>query len=139
MNESELSRGDRINISDTVIEIYKQLASDNPLHAEESPFATYKDTFMLAMTLGYIAGKRQNLPTGKKIQIRRDIFSPSDFAFINAVAIAETGDVQVLSRLDDVLTIAEEYAQTGIYELKSQLLDQRGYPLLNLVERLISA
>jgi dnd system-associated protein 4 len=134
MSEQELSRGDRINISDSVIDIYKQLTENSS--AEESPFVTYKDVFMFAMCLGSRTTPRQKLPSGKKHQIRRDIFTAGDFAFINAVAIAETGDVQVLSRLDEVLTIAEEYAQAGIYEMKSQLLEQRGRPLWNLIERL---
>jgi len=34
----------------------------------------------------------------------------------------------------DILTIAEEYAHAGIYDLKAHLLDERGQPLWNLVD-----
>ncbi|HKQ05751.1 MAG TPA: hypothetical protein VJ464_11505 [Blastocatellia bacterium] len=136
MPETETSRSDRVNIDESVIQNYKSL-TENPI-IEESPFDTYKDVFMFAACLGYAAGDRKKLSAGKKHTIRREVFTENDFILLKTIAIAETGDVQVLSRFDEILTIAEEYAHAGIRALKAGLLDQHGRPLWNLVELLNS-
>lgn len=71
---------------------------------------------------------------GKKSTIRLDVFREEGIGLLKAIAIAETGDVQVLQNLNDVLIIAEEYAHAGIYDVKAYLLDERGRPLWNLVD-----
>jgi dnd system-associated protein 4 len=136
MAETELSRSDRVNIDDSVIQVYKDLTEDPNI--EQSPFRTYKDVFMFAACLGYRRGSHRQLPAGKKHTIRREVFAENDFTLLKAMAIAATGDVDVLLHLGDILTIAEEYAHTGIHDLKAHLLDQRGRPLWNLVELLNS-
>ena len=132
MAETELSRSDRVNIDDSVIQTYRDLTEDP--NTEQSPFRTYKDVFMFAACLGYRRGDRRQLPAGKKHTIRREVFTEGDFTLLKAIAIAASGDVDVLLHLGDILTIAEEYAHTGIHDLKAHLLDQRGRPLWNLVE-----
>jgi len=136
MAEIEPSRSDRVNIDDSVIHIYKDLTEDPNI--EQSPFRTYKDVFMFATSLGYRRGNRRQLPAGKKHTIRREVFTENDFTLLKAIAIATTGDVDVLLQLGDILTIAEEYAHTGIYDLKAYLLDQGGRSLWNLVDLLSS-
>jgi dnd system-associated protein 4 len=134
MPETEASRSDRVNIDESVIQFYKALTENASI--EESPFSTYKDVFMFAAGFGYRGGSRQKMPAGKKHTIRREVFTESDFVVLKTIAIADTGDVQVLLRSDEILTIAEEYAHAGIQALKARLLDQRGRPLWNLVELL---
>ncbi len=136
MAETELSRSDRVNIDESVLQVYKDL-TENP-NTEQSPFRTYKDVFMFAACLGYRRGSRKQLSPGKKHTIRREVFTESDFTLLKAIAIAATGDVDVLLRLGDILTIAEEYAYAGIHDLKAHLLDHYGRPLWNLVELLNS-
>ena len=131
MSEAELSRSDRVNIDDSVIQIYKDLTEDP--NAEQSPFRTYKDVFTFAACLGYRRGNRRQLPAGKKHTIRKEVFTESDFTLLKAIAIAATRDVDVLLQLGDILTIAEEYAHAGIHDLRAHLLDERGHPLWNLV------
>ena len=132
MAETELSRSERVNIDDSVIQIYRDLTEDP--NAEQSPFRTYKDAFMFAACLGYRRGDRRQLPAGKKHTIRREVFTESDFTLLKAIAIAATDDVDVLLHLGDILTVAEEYAHAGIHDLKVRLLDERGHPLWNLVD-----
>ena len=132
MAGTETSRSDRVNIDESVIQIYKDLTDGANL--EETPFGTYKDVFMFAVCLGYKGGSRQRLASGKKHTIRREVFTENDFTLLKTIAIAETGDVQVLSRTDEILTIAEEYAHAGIFVLKAKLIDQRGRALWNLVD-----
>ncbi len=136
MPETEVSRSDRVNIDESVMQTYKLLTESTSI--EESPFGTYKDVFMFAASMGYAGGVRKKLPSGKKHTIRREVFSENDFLVLKTIAIAETGDVQVLLRLDEILTIAEEYAHAGIHALKARLLDQHGRPLWNLVEMVSS-
>ena len=119
--------------------VYKDLTEGSDV--EQAPFRTYKGVFMFATCLGYRnrRGSRRQLPTGKKHTIRREIFTENDFILLKAIAIATTGDVDVLMQLGDILTIAEEYAHAGIYDLKAYLLDERGQSLWNLVNLLNSS
>jgi len=91
---------------------------------------------MLAACLGYNGGQRSKLPSGNKHDIRVSVFTQNDLALLKAIAIAHTADMTVLSRFSEILVIAEEYAQTGIYDVKGYLLDERGRPLWNLVDLL---
>lgn len=136
MSETESNRKDRALIDESVIDIYQGLRADSNKQLEQSPFNTYKDVFMLAACLGFQAGRRSKLPSGNKHDIRQSVFSESDLTLLKAIAIADTGDVQVLSQPGDILRIAEEYAHAGIYDLKAYLLEERGRPLWNLIDLL---
>ncbi|RLC79947.1 MAG: hypothetical protein DRJ03_09230 [Chloroflexi bacterium] len=132
MTETELSRSDRVNIDDAVMQIYEDLTKDTNI--EQSPFKTYKDVFMFAACLGYRNGSRRQLSSGKKQTIRREVFTENDFSLLKAIAISATRDVDILLHLGDILTIAEEYAHAGIQDLKVHLLGEHGHPLWNLVD-----
>ncbi len=123
---------DTVAIDETVHEIYKQLTEGNDIASV--PFRTMKDVFMWAVSLGYQQGKRRPL-IGKKVTVFRWAqFSPQiDIPLLKALAIADSGNVNVLLSQDEILTIAEEYANGGIYELRVNVLDQYGQPLWNLV------
>ncbi|NOK58234.1 MAG: hypothetical protein GFH27_549279n40 [Chloroflexi bacterium AL-W] len=131
MNEDSSARTDRIVIDEAVHSIYKELTDGNS--SEQVPFSTMKDVFMLAVALGYRQGVRHKAPSSSKVTIRKDVFKEHDLLLLKAIAIATTGDVAVLMKQDEVLTIAEEYAQAGIHEVKAELLDQAVRPLWNLV------
>jgi dnd system-associated protein 4 len=134
MPDMEGVRTDRVLMDDSVMDIYRDLRIDGNSQPEQTPFATYKDIFMLAACLGFRSGRRHTLLAGGgKHDIRTTIFSESDMALLKAIAIAETGDVEVLSRPGEIVQIAEEYAHSGIFEVKAYLLDERGRPLWNLV------
>lgn len=132
MAEQERQRGDRVNIGASVIPVYKELTENQS--AEDSPCKTMKDVFMWAACFGYQRGNRQELPLGEKTSIRLEVFSESDYTILKAIALGSTGGVDVLGEAGDILTIAEEYAQAGIYDLRAQLLDQGGRPLWNLID-----
>jgi dnd system-associated protein 4 len=131
MDASENERGDRINIDDAVMDIYRELTDNES--KEQAPFSTYRDLFLLAACVGLQNNQRTPLSAGRKTTIRKEVFGDEGLAILKAIAIASTGDVVVLSNLGDVLTIAEEYANSGIHEIKASLLDERGRPLWNLV------
>jgi dnd system-associated protein 4 len=137
MSDIEMQRSDRVVIDESVIDIYKELY-DSP-NLEDKPFRTLKEVFMIAACLGYRSGHRQKLTGSSKHTIRKEVFSDDDLRILKAIAIATTGDVEVLLRLSDVFTIVEEYAQAGIYEIQAQLLDHPGRPLWNLVDLVSSS
>ncbi len=124
----------RASIEHVHHDFYKQLSesTDDP---ERCPFRTMKDIFMLAVCLGYRRGQRRPLSSGKKQIFHWTQFSEQvDEPILKAIAIAETGDIQVLGNQEEILQIAEEYANAGIQGLKAQIQDEPGQPLWNLVE-----
>ncbi|MCA9900614.1 MAG: hypothetical protein KC433_20630 [Anaerolineales bacterium] len=134
MSEGEFTRTDRVYIDEGVIDVYRQLKKEANNEVEQAPFDTYKDLFMFAACMGFENGRRTKPRKGNNGgEVPSKVFTEDDLAILKAIAIAETGDVEVLNRFGEVLAIAEEYANAGIYEVKSSLLDERGRPLWNLV------
>jgi dnd system-associated protein 4 len=134
MTEVEIGR-DTVAIDEAVHDIYKQLTEgSDPVSI---PFRTMKDAFMWAACLGYQIAERRPI-TGKRVTIFRWAqFTPqTDVHTLKALAIADSGDVNVLLNQDEILTIAEEYANAGIHELRASVLDKYGQPLWNLVAKL---
>ncbi len=123
---------DTVSIAESVHEIYKQLTEGNdPVRV---PFRTMKDVFMWAACLGYRRGERRPL-TGKRVTIFRWAqFTPqNDIPILKALAIVDSGAINVLLSRDEILTIAEEYANAGIHELRASLLSEGGQPLWNMI------
>ena len=131
MTESDTSR-DTVAIDESVHDIYKQLTEgSDPVSV---PFRTMKDVFMWAAFLGYRKSGRRSL-TGKRITIFRwaQFIEQVDIPLLKALAIADQSGVEVILSQNDILTIAEEYANAGIHELRASILDEPGQPLWNLV------
>ena len=126
----------RVSIEASVHELYKQLTSGK--NTEESPFLTMKDLFMLAACNGIQLKQRK--PLGKPEQpFHYSVFTEAeDIPILKAIAIATTGDVAILADPDQIVQIAEEYANAGISEIRSVVADNVGQPLWNLVEALRS-
>jgi len=131
MTETAISR-DTVAVEDAVHGIYKELTEGND--PATSPFRTMKDIFMWAVALGYKRGERRPL-SGKRTTIFRWAqFTPQrDIPIIKALAIASTGDIEVLLNQDQILDIVEEYANAGIHDLRTGILEEHGQPLWNLI------
>ncbi len=136
MPNTSHTRTDRVYIDEAVIDVYRQLKKEGNAEIEDAPFDTYKDLFMFAACLGYQNGRRTKPRKGAGGEVPTKVFTEDDMAILKAIAIAETGDIEVLTRLDEILSIAEEYASAGIYEMKAYLIDEGGRPLWNLVNLL---
>ncbi len=128
---------DTVAIDEGVHDIYKQLTEGNDI--VNAPFRTMKDVFMWAAVLGYRNGERRPI-TGKKVTIFRwaQFSSQIDTPLLKALAIADNGNVDVLISQDEILAIAEGYANAGIHELRVSVLDEYGQPLWNLIANLTS-
>ncbi len=137
MSDTEYTRTDRVYIDEAVIEVYRQLKKEANSEPEQAPFDTFKDLFMFAACLGFQNGHRTKPRKGNNGgEVPTKVFTEDDVVILKAIAIADTGDVEVLDRLGEIFAIAEEYANSGIHEVKSYLLDEGGRPLWNLVNLL---
>ena len=122
----------RISIESGLHDIYKQLAEGN--NPETTPFRTMKDVFMLAVCLGFRRGQRKELISAKRQIFHWAQFSEQiDVPILKAIAIAATGEVEVLNEQDMILRIAEEFANTGIQDIQTFVTEQLGQPLWNLI------
>ena len=122
---------DRIHIDESHHDLYKELTTER--EGTFQPFKTMKDLFLFATFVGYRRGKRIRL------EKRRDIFAwarfsaQEDVPVLRALAVAVTDDVAVLANQDELLTIAEEYANGGISEIREQVAEMPGNRIANLV------
>jgi dnd system-associated protein 4 len=131
---SEVKGSDRVSIEDGVHDIYKSLSEKSAQNPESAPFLLMKDVFMWAVALGVKSGKRRPLSGIKKEIFRWDQFSQDiDIPSLKTLALAENGDVKILLHEDEILRIAEEFANEGIRIIKGELLDQPAKTLWNLV------
>jgi dnd system-associated protein 4 len=126
----------RVSVDVSVHDFYKQLTTGK--NAEDSPFLTMKDLFMLATCIGFRMQQRK--PFVKREQpFHYSVFTEAeDIPILKAIAIATTGDVSVLADPDQIVQIAEEFANAGIGEIRAVVADNAGLPLWNLVEALRS-
>lgn len=104
---------------------------------EAAVFDTYKDILLMAACLGFKYGRRVEFESTAE-PIEWDVFSGrTDAPLVNAIALMETGDVNVLLEDEDTMDrkfrILEEYANGGFEILKNHLLDTPGDPLDNLL------
>ena len=132
--EEEAKGSDRVAIESSVHALYKQLTDKSTQDPETAPFLLMKDVFMWAVALGVKEGKRTQLSGSREQIFRWDQFSQDmDIPALKAIALAETGEVEVLLREDQIIRIAEEYANAGIHEIKREVVDQPGEALWNLL------
>lgn len=138
-NQQPRKARDRIRIDKihhpTYIALTKPRENEN--RQELSPFESMKNIFMLASFIGYNEKKRVSLGKDKEMIFAWAQFSPEeDVPLLRALALAETEDVEVLTNQDQILTIAEEYANGGITEIQKQVEDMPGDRITNLVDLL---
>ncbi len=141
MSEAKVDR-DTIAIDQNVHGIYQDLTTHKDIvHPDiiQVPFHSMKDVFMWAMCLGYQRGERRPITGKRKLIFRWKQFEKEvDRPLLKAFAIASTDNITVLSDRDQILTIAEEYANAGIHDLKATLMDNHGKPLWELVNMVSS-
>jgi hypothetical protein len=76
-----------------------------------------KDQFILAMAIGFELHDRIPLKAKQTLFLTKYL-KPEDEALINALALYESDDVEILADKGEVFKIAEEYANAGIQFLK---------------------
>ncbi len=131
MTQQSLIRRDRIHIDDSYHATYEDLTTEN--NGAVQPFKTMKDVFLLAALIGYRSGRRTVLENRRGIFSWAQFTPQEDVPVLQALTIAETGGVEVLRDRDKLLTIVEEYANSGILEIKAQIAETPGNRIGNLV------
>jgi len=109
---------DRLNIDKkTDRELYDKIKEEVFLEMPR------KGQFLFAMAFGFMYGTKRELGTKDGFFLAKDM-GPRDEALINALAVAETGSVAVLSNRARVYQIAEEYAHAGIRLLHDEVTSE---------------
>lgn len=121
---------------DEINPIYDELVSRAAKDAEDFPFATKKDLFMLAACIGAQHNRYKEL-AGNTIQIfdgatfKRD----TDVPILAALAYQREKDLEVLFDPRKIVNIAQGWANGGIQILNQQLIGGGAIrPLYNLVD-----
>ena len=92
---------------------------------------------MLSASVGYARGRRAPL-SGQREIFRWPVFSSQeDIPVLRAIAIAATGETAVLVDQNELLIIVEEYANSGIDEIRKEVAEQPGLRQENLVHFLL--
>src|SRR5437868_1571297 len=117
------SNRDTVAIEDAVHPIYKRL-TEGP-EPTSTPFRTMKDVFMWAVAIGSRRADRRPL-AGRRVTVFRwsQFNEQTDIPLLKALAITQSDDIQVLLDHEAILTIAEEYANAGIRDIQTRLLDE---------------
>lgn len=112
----------RVRVEVDYHEFYRILAADGEESSGRKVFATMKDAFMLS--LGFGVAKRQRTPLAASREIFQDtVLRPADWDVIKAAVIAEDEkQLQLLEDDEQLVRIAEEYANTGIRILQDLYL-----------------
>jgi dnd system-associated protein 4 len=102
---------------------------------DNSIFDTYKDLFLLAASVGYNRGQFDDDP-GKSDEIPWRILrnNPQNLVVAMSIAYAHTEDYEALVDEDVQVDILQKYASAGIDIIRSQVVDQPGDPLDNMIE-----
>ena len=72
----------------------------------------------MAVCLGVKIGKKTPLKQRYELASVSTFNNQPDRAVLSGIAIADTGQVAILADQNEILTIAEEYANTGFEELR---------------------
>jgi dnd system-associated protein 4 len=134
--KDSITKRDRAYVEESQIETYRQLAGirnggrKSTSDVNPAAYRSLKDVFLMAASIGVRVGRRTPLRERKEL-IMTSYLNNSDMAVLNAIAIADKHGVDVLTNQDEIITIAEEYANTGFEEL-SRIVLAAGIPLLNL-------
>lgn len=141
--KTEATKRERIRVEKTQIDRYRELAGIGAIISKKRatgpdmvPFRGLKDVFMLAFCLGYQMKKRTELKSREDLIYVNYLNDHTDMTALYGVAISETKGVDVLNDLNEVCTIAEEYASTGFEELDRRIRG-KGRPTDNLVGLLV--
>lgn len=102
------------------------------------PFKGMKNLFMLAAFIGYLLEKWVPLGTNSRNIFARTVFKEDDMSLLRALALAKTGNPEVLTNEKEIQRIAEGYANGGITMIKVQVEDAPGDRVENLVNLLLN-
>lgn len=111
----------RIKDPQLFISVEAKKIFDNLRELDEFKGLDNKDLFMMAVVFGYKSGKKRELKSKDKTEsgfTRERYLSDNDNCILKAIAIKQENKVDVIRDIQHVYSIAEEYANEGVYHLK---------------------
>ena len=115
------TKPDRLYISKK----FDKTVMDARKHDEYFKSLENKDFFFLALMLG--VAKQSSVPLTEKEGFVRDSYlNDKDKMFLQAVAVADTGDAAVLGNPAEVYSIAERYANGGAEHFRAMVFEDPG-------------
>ncbi|WP_423746626.1 hypothetical protein V5735_19060 [Haladaptatus sp. SPP-AMP-3] len=118
-----------VHIDSERYDLFKQLQN-----SEDSPFYQAENHDLFMFTVGY--GRQKAMPQSTENEehafFGRSRLSESQQTVLEAVAVNEESDVQVLRDQRLVYEIAEEYANAGVKELYGRVFGPKDDPLSEL-------
>jgi dnd system-associated protein 4 len=125
----------RINFSVDQKELIKKLTTDSSQFP--AIFESNQKALMFAAALGrHLRRREKEFRRYNSSAIRYDIFQNNgDDSFIDALAVAVTGDLKILAddKFSERISIFEEYAYVGLQEIETRCYSRPGNPLDALV------
>jgi hypothetical protein len=103
--------------------LYKQWA--DPPNKAEALFGGMPSMFMFCAALGHSLGMRREMKNPKIPVFRWTALAADDTPLLEAIAVKETGSLEVLDHLDQVMEIAQECATAGVDLLRTELTGSR--------------
>jgi len=113
----------RIRVENDYHEFYRTLARDDGDAAKHKTFETMKDVFMVAFGFGVASNQRTPLGPSREIFDAEQQLRAEDWDLIQAAVLAD--DEKALASLEDldqVIRVAQEYANTGIRMMRAEHL-----------------
>lgn len=118
-------RGIRVYIAKDVHGLYDDLVSRAGKNAEDRPFATMKDVFMVAACIGAHHNNYEELGASEGIFSGEVFDARTDAPVLAALAYKRTADLETVTDSKRVVEIAQEWANAGIHILKNEELVER--------------
>lgn len=110
---------DRINIDKNDREIYNSLDQEEILKFKGGR-RTRREQFIFSLAVGFNNNVKSEIENKEGWFNSREL-QPEDYAILDAIALYDTGTVDILAKKDLVFKIAEEYAHTGIRLLSNKI------------------
>lgn len=126
----------RVRIGKNKHPIYKELVSASGTNAEDYPFATMKDLFMVAACMGAKLNRYKEPGATLEIFAGNVFDAKTDMPVLAAVAYQRRQDLKTLLDPKQLVEIAEAYAHGGIGMLRDELVQGPSRPLSNFVAML---
>lgn len=130
--------GISVYIEREVHPIYEELVSRSSKNAEDHPFATMKDLFMLSACVGAKNNKYAELNSSRDVFAAETFDRRTDVPVLAALAYYRTKDLDILHDSKRVVEIVQEWANGGIHIVREEVVTRPGLrPLFNLVDMII--
>lgn len=110
---------DRLSINESDKKEYLRLkGKDSPFKDKDN-----KDLFMMALIVGYSEVKTKVKLEKKLGYAQLNTFNDEDLTIIKSIAVAEAKSLDILTDKVEVLSIAEQYANSGIKMFKDEVFN----------------